>query len=74
MCAWWSATGSRICRRRSTRSGSCGGPDVRDPFLRNMFRYASRRYWDQIAKDIRPVCTASKESEFTANSRGRELR
>ena len=23
--------------------------------LRNTFRYASRKYWDQIAKDIRPV-------------------
>jgi putative transposase len=26
--------------------------------LRNTFRYASRKYWDQIAKDIRPVYTA----------------
>lgn len=33
--------------------------------LRNSFRYASRKYWDQIAKDIRPVYppteTAAKE-------------
>ncbi|WP_420094362.1 IS256 family transposase [Mycobacteroides abscessus] len=30
--------------------------------LRNTFRYASRRYWDQIAKDIRPVYTAATEA------------
>lgn len=42
--------------------------------LRNTFRYASRKYWDQIAKDIRPVYTAPTEAaakerfvEFTAN-------
>ncbi|EUA17232.1 transposase, Mutator family protein [Mycobacterium xenopi 3993] len=29
--------------------------------LRNTFRYASRKYWDQIAKDIRPVYTAPTE-------------
>ena len=41
--------------------------------LRNTFRYASRKYWDQIAKDIRPVYTAPTETaakerfvEFTA--------
>ena len=41
--------------------------------LRNTFRYASRKCWDQIAKDIRPVYTASTEAaakerfvEFTA--------
>jgi hypothetical protein len=41
--------------------------------LHNTFRYASRKYWDQIAKDIRPVCTAPTETaakerfvEFTA--------
>jgi putative transposase len=41
--------------------------------LRNTFRYASRRYWDQIAKDIRPVYTSVSEAaakerftEFTA--------
>ena len=30
--------------------------------LGNTFRYASRKYWDQIAKDIRPVYTAVAES------------
>ena len=30
--------------------------------LRNTFRYASRKYWDQIAKDIRPVYTAPSEA------------
>jgi putative transposase len=41
--------------------------------VRNTFRYASRKYWDQIAKDIRPVYTAPTEAaakerlvEFTA--------
>ena len=42
--------------------------------LRNTFRYASRKYWDQIAKEIRPVYTAPTEaaakerfSEFAAH-------
>jgi transposase-like protein len=30
--------------------------------LRNTFRYASRKYWDQIAKDIKPVYTAPSEA------------
>ena len=30
--------------------------------LRNTFRFASRKYWDQIAKDIRPVYTAPAEA------------
>ena len=30
--------------------------------IRNTFRYASRKYWDQIAKDIRPVYTAATEA------------
>ena len=30
--------------------------------LRNTFRYASRKYWDQIAKDIRPVYPAPTEA------------
>ena len=30
--------------------------------LRNTFRYASRKYWDQIARDIRPVYTAATEA------------
>src|SRR5512135_858832 len=30
--------------------------------LRNTFRYASRKYWDAIAKDIRPVYTALSEA------------
>jgi putative transposase len=30
--------------------------------LRNTFRYASRKYWDQMAKDIRPVYTAPTEA------------
>jgi transposase-like protein len=41
--------------------------------IRNTFRYASRRYWEQMAKDLRPVYTAPTEKaaearfeEFTA--------
>ena len=41
--------------------------------IRNTFRYASRKDWDQIAKDLRPVYTAPTEAaakerfeEFTA--------
>lgn len=30
--------------------------------IRNTFRYASRKYWDQIAKDLRPVYTAPTET------------
>ena len=31
--------------------------------IRNTFRYASRKYWDQIARDLRPVYTAATEAE-----------
>nr|WP_020109886.1 IS256 family transposase [Nocardia sp. 348MFTsu5.1] len=41
--------------------------------LRNTFRYAYRKYWDQMARDIKPVYTAPSEAaakerfvEFTA--------
>src|SRR4029453_3912110 len=34
--------------------------------IRNTFRYASRKYWDQIARDLRPVYTAAPEAEATA--------
>jgi transposase-like protein len=30
--------------------------------IRNTFRYASRRYWDQMAKDLRPVYAAPSEA------------
>jgi len=30
--------------------------------LRNSFKYASKRDWAQIAKDLKPVCTAASES------------
>ncbi|ALE86037.1 hypothetical protein XF36_25270 [Pseudonocardia sp. HH130629-09] len=30
--------------------------------IRNSFRYASRKYWDQIAKDLRPIYTAPTET------------
>ncbi len=31
--------------------------------LRNSFKYASKRDWAQIAKDLKPVYTAASESE-----------
>ena len=31
--------------------------------IRNTFRYASRKYWDQIAHDLRPVYTSATETE-----------
>jgi putative transposase len=31
--------------------------------LRNSFRYASRRDWDKLAKDLRPVYTAATDAE-----------
>ncbi|TWH41859.1 transposase-like protein [Rhodococcus rhodochrous J38] len=30
--------------------------------LRNTFRYASRRYWDEMSRDLRPVYTAATEA------------
>jgi transposase-like protein len=30
--------------------------------IRNTFRYASRKYWEQLAKDLRPVYTAPTEA------------
>jgi putative transposase len=34
--------------------------------LRNTFRFASRKYWDQIAHDLRPVYTAASEADALA--------
>jgi putative transposase len=34
--------------------------------IRNTFRYASRKYWDQIGHDLRPVYTAATEAEAKA--------
>nr|WP_231897101.1 IS256 family transposase [[Mycobacterium] stephanolepidis] len=30
--------------------------------IRNTFRYASRKYWDEMARDLRPVYTAATEA------------
>jgi transposase-like protein len=30
--------------------------------LRNTFRYTSRKYWDEMAKDLRPIYTAPTEA------------
>ena len=34
--------------------------------LRTSYRYASRKYWDQIAKDLRPIYTAATEAAAAA--------
>jgi transposase-like protein len=34
--------------------------------IRNTFRYASRKYWDQIGHDLRPIYTAANEAEAKA--------
>src|SRR4051812_16045650 len=34
--------------------------------IRNTFRFASRRYWDQVSRDLRPVYTAAGEAEALA--------
>ena len=34
--------------------------------IRNTFRYASRKYWEQIGKDLRPVYTAPTEAAAEA--------
>ena len=34
--------------------------------IRNTFRFASRKYWDQVAHDLRPVYTAATEAEALA--------
>jgi len=31
--------------------------------LRNSFRYASRRDWEKVAKDLKPIYTAASEAE-----------
>jgi putative transposase len=30
--------------------------------LRNTFRYASRKYWDEMARDLRPIYTAPSDT------------
>jgi transposase-like protein len=34
--------------------------------IRNTFKYASRKYWDQIARDLKPVYTAPSEAAARA--------
>jgi transposase-like protein len=36
--------------------------------IRNTFRYASRKYWDALARDLRPACTAPTEQAAAARS------
>ena len=59
-----SRTRSRWCRRSgsSTTWTLCRYRHNRH-LLRNSFRYASKRDWAQIAKDLKPVYTAASETE-----------
>ena len=34
--------------------------------LRNTFRYASRKDWDELSKDLRPIYTSSTEASALA--------
>lgn len=55
MCASWSATALKGYPMRSTPCGREPSPQMCViHLLRNTFRYASRKFWDSIAKDIRP--------------------
>ena len=63
MCASWSATDSRAC---PTAIDTVWPQAIMQTcvvhLLRNSFRYASRKYWAAIAKDIKPIYTAPSES------------
>jgi hypothetical protein len=73
MRASWSATGSRASRSITTVWPQALVQACVLHLIRNTFRYASRRYCEQMAKDLRPVYTAPTEKaaearfeEFTA--------
>jgi transposase-like protein len=51
-CASWSATGSRACRVDHTHVAVRAGAGLHPAPVRNTFRYASRRDWDELAKDL----------------------
>ena len=53
-------------RTPSTPSGSSPRSKRIPHLIRNTFRYASRKYWDQVAHDLRPVYTAATEAEAKA--------
>ena len=56
---------------RSPPCGSCATVQTCIIHLiRNTFRYASRKYWDAIAKDLRPVYTARQRGRGTGAVRG----
>ena len=62
-CASWCATVSLVYPTRLERCGrrpSCKHAWSR--LLRNSFRYASRKDWPAIAKDLKPVYTAPTEA------------
>ena len=43
-------------------TGRYGDVFITSPLLRNSFRYASRRDWPAIAKDLKPIYTAPTEA------------
>jgi len=62
--ASWSATGSgpaRRGRRGLARGGRAGTASC--TLLRGSFRYASKRDWAAIARDLKPVYTAASEAD-----------
>jgi transposase-like protein len=62
MCAFWFATLKGLPEAVNTVWDRVIIQTCVIHLLRDTFRYASRKYWDQIAKDIRPVYTAPTET------------
>jgi len=53
----------RTAGRGECRLGEGHRANMYRPPLRNSFRYASKRDWAQLAKDLKPVYTAASEAE-----------
>ncbi len=56
-------------------TGGCSSPPARLTagvciihLIRNTFRYASRKYWDKISIDLRPIYTAATATEARRRS------
>jgi putative transposase len=55
----WSATASRACPTVSPqRVPATTVQTCIIHLIRNTFRYASRKYWDQISRELKPVYSA----------------
>jgi putative transposase len=53
----------RPARRRQYRLGEDNRADLHCPSPAQFFKYASKKDWAQVAKDLRPVYTAASEAE-----------